>query len=160
MLTMLAGLTWLAQLTWRLCPLAGSGDGLFQSTILTLSYKDRKKKKKTKKYLGYQEPWPRSELGTSEIQVTVIASELTFLILKRIQVFNPLKPKLIWIIFKNPICTAKKTQHFTISKINLLMLFKEIIAIYTENNTKHINTKCWAIYWLLKQLVRIGTARL
>jgi hypothetical protein len=29
-----------------------------------------------------------------------------------------------------------KTPHFTITKINWLTLFKEIIAVYTENHTK------------------------
>jgi hypothetical protein len=37
--------------------------------------------------------------------------------------FNPLKSKLIQIIFKNSVRTAKKTQHFTITKINWLILF-------------------------------------
>jgi hypothetical protein len=44
--------------------------------------------------------------------------------------------------FKNSVRTAKKTQHFTITKINWLTLFKEIIAVYCENHTKPINTKC------------------
>jgi hypothetical protein len=43
-------------------------------------------------------------------------------------------------MFKNSVCTAKKTQHFTITKINWLTLFKEIIPVYTENHTKPINT--------------------
>jgi hypothetical protein len=55
---------------------------------------------------------------------------------------NPLKPKLVKIIYKNSVRTAKKTQHFTITKINWLTLFKEIIAVYTENHMKHINTLC------------------
>jgi hypothetical protein len=54
---------------------------------------------------------------------------------------NPLKPKFVQIIFKNSVRTAKKTQLFTITKINLLTLFKEIIAVYCENHTKQINTK-------------------
>jgi hypothetical protein len=33
--------------------------------------------------------------------------------------------KFIWIIFKNSDRTAKKTQHFTIKKVNWLTLFKE-----------------------------------
>jgi hypothetical protein len=40
--------------------------------------------------------------------------------------FN-LKPKLAYILLQNSVRTAKKTQHFAITKINLLMLFKEII---------------------------------
>jgi hypothetical protein len=41
-------------------------------------------------------------------------------------------------IFKNSVRTAKKTQHFTITKINSLMLFREIIAVYSENNKKPV----------------------
>jgi hypothetical protein len=52
---------------------------------------------------------------------------------------SPLKPKLAWIIFNDSVRTAKKTQHFTITKINWLTLFKEIIAVYIENHMKHIN---------------------
>jgi hypothetical protein len=44
-------------------------------------------------------------------------------------------------IFKNPVRTSERTPHFTITKINWLTLFKEIIAVYSENHTKHINTK-------------------
>jgi hypothetical protein len=57
-------------------------------------------------------------------------------------VFTPLKPKtcLHRPVFKNPVRTAKKTQLFTITKINWLTLFKEITAVYTENHTKPINT--------------------
>jgi hypothetical protein len=45
-------------------------------------------------------------------------------------------------IFKNSVRTAKKTPHFTITKINQLALFKEIIAVYTEHHTRPTNTKC------------------
>jgi hypothetical protein len=40
------------------------------------------------------------------------------------------------LLFNNSVRTAKKTQLFTITKISLLTLFKEIIAVYTENHTK------------------------
>jgi hypothetical protein len=53
--------------------------------------------------------------------------------------FNPLNPKLTEIIFKNSVRTAKKTPHFTITKINWLTLFKKIIAVYTENHKKHMS---------------------
>jgi hypothetical protein len=43
--------------------------------------------------------------------------------------FNPLKSKLVQITFKDSVRTAKKTQHFTVTKINRLTLFKEIIAV-------------------------------
>jgi hypothetical protein len=39
------------------------------------------------------------------------------------------------------VSTAKKTPHFTITKINWLTLFKEIIAVYSENHRKDTNTK-------------------
>jgi hypothetical protein len=52
-----------------------------------------------------------------------------------------MKPKLVQIIFKNSVRTAKKTQPFTNTKINWLTLFMEIIPVYSENHTKDINTK-------------------
>jgi hypothetical protein len=45
-------------------------------------------------------------------------------------------------LFKNPVRTSKRTPNFTITKINWLMLFKEIIAVYSESHAKPINTKC------------------
>jgi hypothetical protein len=48
---------------------------------------------------------------------------------------NPLKPKLVLMLFKNSVRTSKRTPHFTITKINWLTLFKEIIAVYSENHT-------------------------
>jgi hypothetical protein len=61
-------------------------------------------------------------------------------------------------IFKNSVRTAKKTQHFTITNINWLTLFKDIIAVYSENNTVYSenNTKHkykMQSYSLLKQVV-------
>jgi hypothetical protein len=44
-------------------------------------------------------------------------------------------------LFKNSVHTSKGTPHFTIAKIELLMLFKEIIAVYSENHGRAINTK-------------------
>jgi len=42
-------------------------------------------------------------------------------------------------LFKNSVRTSKRTPHFTITKINWLTLFKEIIAVYSANRTKHVN---------------------
>jgi hypothetical protein len=50
--------------------------------------------------------------------------------------------KLIETLFKYSVRTSKRTQNFTITKINLLTLFKEIITVYTENHAKPTNTKC------------------
>jgi hypothetical protein len=56
--------------------------------------------------------------------------------------FYPIQPSFGFkgLIFKNSVRTAKKTPHFTITKISWLTLFREIIAVYTENHTKSINT--------------------
>jgi hypothetical protein len=42
-------------------------------------------------------------------------------------------------IFNNSVLTAKKTPHFTVTKIDRLTLFKEIIAVYSENRKKPTN---------------------
>jgi hypothetical protein len=54
--------------------------------------------------------------------------------------FHTLKLKLVFIIFKHSVLTSKKTQSTTIAKINQLMPFREIIAIYSENHVKPTNT--------------------
>jgi hypothetical protein len=41
-------------------------------------------------------------------------------------------------LFKNSVRTSKRTPHFTITDINWLSLFKEIIAVYSENHIEHI----------------------
>jgi hypothetical protein len=46
--------------------------------------------------------------------------------------FNRLKAKLVQMLFKNSVRTSKRTPHFTITKINWLMLFKEIITVYSD----------------------------
>jgi hypothetical protein len=48
-------------------------------------------------------------------------------------------------MYKNSVCTSKKTQYFTIAQINWLMLFKEVIPDYAENHMEPINTKCRGI---------------
>jgi hypothetical protein len=50
--------------------------------------------------------------------------------------------KLVWIINKISVRIAKKIQHFCITETNWLILFKEIIAVYSENHTKPRNTLC------------------
>jgi hypothetical protein len=44
-------------------------------------------------------------------------------------------------LFKNSVRTSKRTPHFTITKINWLMPFREIVAVYSENHAKAIDTK-------------------
>jgi hypothetical protein len=56
---------------------------------------------------------------------------------------NPLKSKLFLIIFKHAALASMKTPPETTAKINWLMLSnKEIIAVYSENHMKPINTLC------------------
>jgi hypothetical protein len=60
---------------------------------------------------------------------------------------NPLKLKLARIIFKNSFRTSNRTPLFTITNINRLMLFKEIIAVYIGTHTTPINTECTITDW-------------
>jgi hypothetical protein len=57
--------------------------------------------------------------------------------------FNPWKPKLVWIILKNLLRCLKITQYICITKVNWLILFNGIIAVYSGNHTKFVNT-LWA----------------
>jgi hypothetical protein len=50
-------------------------------------------------------------------------------------------------LFKNSVRTSKRTPHFTITEINWLTLFKEIIAVYSENHTRPINTERTITDW-------------
>jgi hypothetical protein len=49
---------------------------------------------------------------------------------------NPLNLNVAYSIFKNLVCTLDRTQQFTITKINVVLLFKEIIPVYTDNDTR------------------------
>jgi hypothetical protein len=48
----------------------------------------------------------------------------------------PLKPKLIRMVIKDSVRTLKRAQQVSITQINWLMLFKEIIHVYTEKHTE------------------------
>jgi len=43
-------------------------------------------------------------------------------------------------LFKNSVRTSKRTPHFTITKINCLTLFKEIIDVYSVKHKKALIT--------------------
>jgi hypothetical protein len=49
-------------------------------------------------------------------------------------------PGLSIILGPHPLLTFL-TQHFSITKVNLLMLFMEMIPVYNKNHMKPINTK-------------------
>jgi hypothetical protein len=41
-------------------------------------------------------------------------------------------------LFKNSVRTSKRTLHLTITTINWLMSFKELIPVFVDNHTKQI----------------------
>jgi hypothetical protein len=43
-------------------------------------------------------------------------------------------------MFEHSFRTTKKTQSVVVTRISWLMLFKEIIAVYSESHVKSINT--------------------
>jgi hypothetical protein len=45
-------------------------------------------------------------------------------------------------MFRNSVRTSQETHYVSATKPNLLMLFREIIAVCCENHTQHINTLC------------------
>jgi len=47
-----------------------------------------------------------------------------------------MKPE-VYTIYKNSVPTSKKAQSTSITNTNWSMLFREIIAVYHENETKH-----------------------
>jgi hypothetical protein len=46
------------------------------------------------------------------------------------------------VIHKHSVPISNKTQRVSMTTISWSMLFKEIIAVYSENHTKPINTLC------------------
>jgi hypothetical protein len=74
--------------------------------------------------------------------------------------FNPIKPELVFAIFKYSVRASKRTPHFAITKINWLMMFEEVIAVFNENHAEPNNAKCRRSYLLLKWLVHIVTIQL
>jgi hypothetical protein len=42
----------------------------------------------------------------------------------------------------NSVPTSQKAHYVSITKTNMLMLFRETVAVYCENHTKHTNTFC------------------
>jgi len=46
-------------------------------------------------------------------------------------------------VCKDSVRTAQQTHSASVIKTSQLMLFREVIAVCSEINTKHINTVCW-----------------
>jgi hypothetical protein len=49
---------------------------------------------------------------------------------------SSLKRTLVFIMLKNSVRSSKRTSYFTTTKIDWLMLFREIIAVYSETRKK------------------------
>jgi hypothetical protein len=46
----------------------------------------------------------------------------------------------VWV--ENSVRTSQETRYLSATKPNLLMLFRETVAVYCENHTEHTNTLC------------------
>jgi hypothetical protein len=57
-------------------------------------------------------------------------------------------------LFKNSVRTSKRTPHLTITSINWLTLFKEIIAVYSEKHKQSINRLLIADLLIIKADVK------
>jgi hypothetical protein len=40
------------------------------------------------------------------------------------------------------VCTSQETHYVSATETNLLMLFREAVAVYSENHTEHTDTLC------------------
>jgi hypothetical protein len=49
---------------------------------------------------------------------------------------------LFTILYINPVRTSQETHYISTTKPNLLMLFRETVAVYFENHTEHTDTLC------------------
>jgi hypothetical protein len=50
--------------------------------------------------------------------------------------------KHIRMLYKNSVGTSQQTHHASMTTVNRLMLFTEVIAVYCENHMENINTLC------------------
>jgi hypothetical protein len=58
---------------------------------------------------------------------------------------------------KNSVSNSKKTQHFTITIISWLMMFKEIIAVYSSYDTSKYTLWAKCSCWMQKHVVHTVT---
>jgi hypothetical protein len=57
------------------------------------------------------------------------------MVLSASKTINPLKRKVMCTTFRNSVLTAKKTPRVAIKEIHRLILFKEVISVFSENHT-------------------------
>jgi hypothetical protein len=55
-------------------------------------------------------------------------------------------------MYNNPVRTLQETHYVTATKPNRLMLFRETVAVYCENQMEHTNTLCGhnSEFWYVK----------
>jgi hypothetical protein len=71
------------------------------------------------------------------------------------QGIHPVRNEVLKIIFKNSVCTSKKTSNFTITDINWLILFKKTIYAYSENYMQPIKNAALLIVKMIAGLHRL-----
>jgi hypothetical protein len=55
-------------------------------------------------------------------------------------------------VFTNSVRTSQETHYASITKTNQLKLFWEVIAVYCENRTKHMDVLCGQIVKMFEVL--------
>jgi hypothetical protein len=56
--------------------------------------------------------------------------------------YYTLRLKFFTILYKNSVRTSQETHYVSATKTSRLMLFREIVDVYCENQMKHTNTLC------------------
>jgi hypothetical protein len=56
--------------------------------------------------------------------------------------FIPLRLNFLFIIYNNLVRTWQETHYVSATKPSRLMLFRETVAVYSENHMEHTNTLC------------------
>jgi hypothetical protein len=71
--------------------------------------------------------------------VMILISDLTMNYISRIWNFTFKDSKFL---LTNSVHTSQETHHFSPIETSRLMLFREVITVYCENNTKHTDALC------------------
>jgi hypothetical protein len=53
-----------------------------------------------------------------------------------------IKSEFFQLMYKSSVPTSQETYHFSAAKVNRLILFKEIFAVYCENHEEHTDSVC------------------
>jgi hypothetical protein len=71
------------------------------------------------------------------------ATWLTLQLWRCRQHINPSRTEIHLIIYKHTVRTSQETHLFSATNTSQLMLFREMVAVYCENQMKHKNTVFW-----------------